>query len=86
MHIEENPLGDPGKQLTAAFFILLCLAKVYRLHQQLPNKFIVSLIRMLTFNCEMVAQSKCPDYEFLMTFLQNKVQKRYTIIAMCMIS
>ena len=77
VHIEENPFEDPGKQLVAAFFILLCLAKVYKLYQQLPNKFIVSLMRMLTFNCTMVTQSTCPDYDLLMSSLQKKSLKRY---------
>ena len=77
VHIEENPFDDSGKQIVAAFFILLCLVKVYKMYQQLPKKFIVSLMKMLTFNRTMLVQSTCPDYDLLMSSIQKKPLKRY---------
>lgn len=74
-HIEQNPLSVSGKQLTAAFLILSCLVNCYPNYQQLSNKFILSLIRMLTFNHNTLARSQCPDYDFLVNCLQNKTFK-----------
>lgn len=61
--LEEKPLQEPGKQLTAAFFILACLGKTYQIyesHQSMAN----SLIRMFVLKPDLKNRS-CPDYEFL---------------------
>ena len=69
--IEENPFEEPGKQLTAAFFIILCLGKTFRTYQYLSNSDVLSLVKMITLNPELEKRS-CPDYNFLKSCLPNE--------------
>ena len=67
--LEESPLQEPGKQLTAAIFILACLGKAFKTHQSLPN----SLIKMVVTNPNLESRS-CPDYEFLKGCLSDRYE------------
>ena len=71
--IEENPFEEHGKQLTAAYFIILCLAKIYPKYQSVSNSAVLSLIKMIILNPEPDRRS-CPDYNFLKRFIQSDSQ------------
>lgn len=72
--LEERPLQEPGKQLTAAFFILACLGKTYQISQS-PQSMANSLIRIFILKPDLENRS-CPDYEFL----RGCLGKRYVMV------
>ena len=78
--IEENPIQDPGKQLTAAFFIILCLGKAFKMYQHLTNSTILSLIKMIVLYPEPETNS-CRDYDFLKSCLHGETQRYIYIYA-----
>lgn len=69
--IEENPLEEHEKQLTAVFFIILCLGKTFRTYQYLTNSEVQLLIKMITLNPEPGKRS-CPEYDFLKSCLPSE--------------
>ena len=80
--LNDNPLQEPGKQLTAAFFILACLGKTFMPRQSLPN----SLIRMVVLNPDFDSKS-CPDYEFLRSCLSERyVTMKHDLILIPLLS
>lgn len=75
--IEEEPLQNVERQITAAFFIIMCLTKTLKTYQELTNQTILSLIRMIRLHPE--SDKKCPMYDFIKDHLLEKIL-RYTII------
>ena len=61
--VEEEPLQTVESQITAAFFIIVCLRKTFGKYQQLTSQTILSLIRMLTLHPE--SDQKCSTYDFI---------------------
>ena len=75
--VKEEPLQTAESQITAAFFIIVCLGKTFRMYQQLTNQTILSLIRMLTLHPE--SDQKCSVYDFIKDHFSEKMLG-YTII------
>ena len=69
--IEEEPLQNVESQITAAFFIIVCMGKTFKVYQQLTNPTILSLIRMLMLHPE--SDKKCPTYNFIKDHLLEKI-------------
>ena len=69
--IEEKPLQNAESQITAAFFIIVCLGKTFKMYQKITNQTVLSLIRMLTLHPE--PNKKCPMYDFIKDHLLEKI-------------
>ena len=69
--IDENPLEVHKKQLTAVFFIILCLGRAFLIHKYLSNSDVLLLTKMTTLKPEPEIRS-CPGYDFLKSCLLDK--------------
>ena len=69
--IKENPLEEHGKQLTAAFFINLCVGKTFQTFECLSNSDVLLLVKMITLNPKPEKRS-CPEYNFLKSCLLDE--------------
>lgn len=75
--IDENPLEEREKQLTAVFFIILCLNKTFLIYYQyLSDPDVLLLIKMITLNPEPEKRS-FPGYDFLKSCL---LDERYVLL------
>ena len=66
-------IQDPGHQLTAAYFIIMCLGKVYRSFHKLPNSTILSLAEMITLHPD--SPKSCPGYDLVKRHLSDKIMR-----------
>ena len=72
--IDEKPLQDLESQLTAVFFIIVCVGKTFKMYQYLSNEAILSLLRMITLYPES-DQKSCHTYNFIRDHLLDKIQR-----------
>jgi hypothetical protein len=79
--VEKYPPEEHEKQLTVAFFIILCLKKSLLLHyQNLSDSDVLLLTKVITLNPEPEKRS-CPGYDFLKSCL---LDERYVhVLAYC---
>lgn len=77
--LNAEPLKDPGENLAAAVFILLCSGFIYRDFSHLKKVFVEGLARTLVLNPDLDSK-KCPEYDFLLNVLPQ--QTRYIVIVM----
>jgi hypothetical protein len=69
--IDENPLEEQEKQLTALFFIILCLGKAFLIYKYLSNSDVLLLTKMITLKPEPEKRS-CSGYDFLKSCLLDE--------------
>ena len=80
--IDENPLEVHKKQLTAVFFVILCLGRAFLILKYLSSSDVLLLTKMITLKPEPEKRS-CPGYDFLKSCL---VDERYYIYVNIIIS